>query len=49
MYFPEGIPNIQRTMALWSTLVENCLNKEEYVFSVTWQHFLGVYQGIIRI
>jgi hypothetical protein len=27
MYFPDGIPNIQRTMALWSTLVENSLNK----------------------
>jgi len=26
-YFPDGIPNIQRTMALWSTLVENCLGK----------------------
>jgi hypothetical protein len=26
-YFPDGIPNIQRTIALWSTLVENCLNK----------------------
>lgn len=26
-YFPDGIPNIQRTMALWSTLVENSLNK----------------------
>lgn len=27
LYFPDGIPNIQRTMALWSTLVENCLGK----------------------
>jgi len=27
LYFPDGIPNIQRTMALWSTLVENSLNK----------------------
>ena len=27
MYFPDGMPNIQRTMALWSTLVENSLNK----------------------
>lgn len=27
MYFPDGIPNIQRTIALWSTLVENCLSK----------------------
>ncbi len=26
-YFPDGIPNIQRTIALWSTLVENCLSK----------------------
>ena len=26
-YFPDGIPNIQRTMALWSTLVENSINK----------------------
>ncbi len=26
-YFPDGIPNIQRTVALWSTLVENCLSK----------------------
>ena len=26
-YFPDGIPNIQRTLGLWSTLVENCLNK----------------------
>jgi hypothetical protein len=26
-YFPDGMPNIQRTMALWSTLVENSLNK----------------------
>jgi hypothetical protein len=23
------VPNIQRTKALWSTLVENCLNKEK--------------------
>lgn len=23
MYFPDGIPNIQRTIALWATLVEN--------------------------
>jgi hypothetical protein len=27
LYFPDGIPNIQRTMALWSTLVENCVSK----------------------
>ena len=27
MYFPDGIPNIQRTIVLWSTLVENSLNK----------------------
>ena len=27
LYFPDGMPNIQRTMALWSTLVENSLNK----------------------
>ena len=27
VYFPDGMPNIQRTMALWSTLVENCLDK----------------------
>jgi hypothetical protein len=27
LYFPDGIPNIQRTMALWSTLVENSLSK----------------------
>ncbi|HYZ51610.1 MAG TPA: MEDS domain-containing protein [Nitrososphaeraceae archaeon] len=26
-YFPDGIPNIQRTMALWSALVENSLSK----------------------
>ncbi len=26
-YFPDGIPNIQRTIALWSALVQNCLNK----------------------
>jgi hypothetical protein len=26
-YFPDGIPNIQRTIALWSTLVENCISK----------------------
>jgi hypothetical protein len=26
-YFPDGIPNIQRTIALWSTLVENSLRK----------------------
>jgi hypothetical protein len=26
-YFPDGIPNIQRTIALWSTLVENCIRK----------------------
>lgn len=25
MYFPDGTPNVQRTIALWSTLVENCL------------------------
>lgn len=23
LYFPDGIPNIQRTIALWATLVEN--------------------------
>ena len=27
VYFPDGMPNIQRTMALWSTLVENCVSK----------------------
>jgi hypothetical protein len=27
VYFPDGIPNIQRTIALWATLVENCLSK----------------------
>ena len=27
VYFPDGIPNIQRTIALWSTLVENSVNK----------------------
>jgi hypothetical protein len=27
VYFLDGIPNIQRTVALWSTLVENCLSK----------------------
>jgi MEDS: MEthanogen/methylotroph, DcmR Sensory domain len=27
LYFPDGMPNIQRTMALWSTLVENSLSK----------------------
>ena len=27
LYFPDGIPNIQRTIALWSTLVENYLSK----------------------
>ncbi len=27
IYFPDGIPNIQRTFALWSALVENCLHK----------------------
>jgi hypothetical protein len=27
LYFPDGIPNIQRTMVLWSTLVENSLSK----------------------
>jgi hypothetical protein len=27
VYFPDGMPNIQRTMALWSTLVESCLSK----------------------
>jgi hypothetical protein len=27
LYFPDGIPNIQRTIALWSTLVENSINK----------------------
>ncbi len=26
-YFPDGIPNIQRTIVLWSTLVENCISK----------------------
>jgi len=26
-YFPDGVPNIQRTNALWATLVENCLCK----------------------
>jgi hypothetical protein len=25
VYFPDGMPNIQRTKALWATLVENCL------------------------
>lgn len=27
VYFPDGMPNIQRTKALWATLVENCLAK----------------------
>ena len=27
VYFPDGMPNIQRTMAIWSTLVENCISK----------------------
>jgi hypothetical protein len=27
LYFPDGIPNIQRTKALWSTLVENSLSR----------------------
>lgn len=27
LYFPDGVPNIQRTMALWSTLVENSISK----------------------
>ena len=27
VYFPDGIPNIERTKALWSTLAENCLSK----------------------
>jgi hypothetical protein len=27
VYFRDGIPNIQRTIALWSTLVENCISK----------------------
>lgn len=27
VYFPDGMPNIQRTKSLWSTLVENCLSK----------------------
>jgi DcmR-like sensory protein len=27
IYFPDGVQNIPRTMALWSTLVENSLNK----------------------
>ena len=27
IYFPDGIPNIQRTIALWSTLLENGLRK----------------------
>src|SRR5919198_1815299 len=27
LYFPDGIPNIQRTITLWSTLAENCLSK----------------------
>ncbi len=27
LYFPDGVPNIPRTIALWSTLVENSLHK----------------------
>lgn len=27
VYFPDGVPNIQRTIALWTMLVENCLSK----------------------
>jgi MEDS: MEthanogen/methylotroph, DcmR Sensory domain len=27
IYFPDGVPNIPRTIALWPTLVENSLNK----------------------
>jgi hypothetical protein len=27
IYFPDGIPNIQRIVALWSTLAENCLSR----------------------
>ena len=29
IYFPEGIPNIPRTVALWSTLAENCLSRDK--------------------
>lgn len=41
VYFPDGVPNIQRTKALWSTLVENCLNKEkkDCEYLETWEHF----------
>ena len=41
-YFPDGIPNIQRTMALWSTLVENSLNKGKRGIRVVgdMEHFL---------
>jgi len=27
LYFPDGIPNIQRTIALWFSLSENCISK----------------------
>jgi hypothetical protein len=27
LYFPDGIPNIQRTITLLSTLAKNCLSK----------------------
>jgi hypothetical protein len=42
LYFPDGIPNIQRTLALWSTLVENSLNKGKRGLRVVgdMQHFL---------
>jgi hypothetical protein len=27
LYFPDGMPNIQRTITLWSALAQNCLSK----------------------
>ena len=36
VYFPDGMPNIQRTIALWSTLVENCLSKGKRGMRVFW-------------
>ncbi len=47
LYFPDGVPNIQRTKALWSTLVENSLNKGKRGLRVvgdmeTWEHFSRV-------
>jgi len=47
MYFPDDIPNIQQTIALWSTLVENSLfssiKKRRKFFAILWRNICFIF------